>query len=126
MVENNRIFLAGVAKIPTASGTFYRGTSHQNYQLDQVVTIEYSTGISSVRRIGESFTDPHGSLLEIHTHSARSIVPYCFVDEEESILLPGVQLHVDSISSVKLDISGPSRPNEFITVPYVKLSEISE
>lgn len=123
-VENERIFIAGVEKLPKASGIFFRGVAQKGFRVKDIFTVSRPTGISAVRRIAESFTDPNGALLEIKAKSARDIRPYSVIEEGELILLPGTKLRVDAISEATLRFHRPNHPDEVYKVPYVRESEL--
>lgn len=123
-IENHRIMLAGLNKLPGKTKTLYRGDDIKRFKiskLGQIILIDRITSTSINRMKAEEFiTD---QLLKIKAKSARDIQKYSVVSEGEHILLPAVKLRVDKISTIKVDLSYADETN-IKDVQFVELTEI--
>ncbi|WP_413575806.1 ADP-ribosyltransferase domain-containing protein [Bdellovibrio sp. HCB290] len=118
------MFIRAVEKIPVAEGTFYRGLDSKRSRIrsvGQIVELRGITSVSGERSTAENFIKDQ--LFIIHGKSAHSISRYSVMGEQESILLPGVQLRVDKIYEEQIDL-GYQNESNIVNVQVVELTEI--
>lgn len=119
-----KMFIEAVTKLPSSKTTVYRGTekttSGANH-VGQVIQLQKIASTSADRYIAENFI--RNQLLVIKTKSARSIVDYSAVGEQELILLPGTKLRVDKITKERIDLSSNTE-QKIVDIEVVYMTEL--
>lgn len=123
-IEDLRILLSAVNKLPSKVLKTFRGGSSSSYgitEVGQVVQLNKITSVSSSQQVAENFIKDQ--LIVMNVKSGRDISRYSVVGEQELLLLPGTKLHVDKISTIKIDMSVEDQP-DLRDIRLVELTEV--